>query len=103
MDILQHSFLQVPLKNLAEIYQNDVAPQLTKRNKVIAIGTAILLMISYKVSAIIRPPRNLRHIPHQSYFSFISSLLSKETILERSQRYGLPHINSDESNGIYLV
>jgi hypothetical protein len=44
MDILQHSFLQVPLKKLAEIYQNEVVPQLTKRNKVIAIGTAILLI-----------------------------------------------------------
>ncbi|KAI8879154.1 cytochrome P450 [Backusella circina FSU 941] len=102
METLQLSFLEVPLKKLIELYKNDVVPQLTKKNKVIAIGTAILLVVSYKINTIIRPPRNLRHIPHQSYFSFISSILSKETILERSQRYGLPHINSEESNGIYL-
>lgn len=103
MTSLQKSFMEVPLKNLTEIYNNEVIPRLTKKNKVIAISAAIVLMVTYKLNDLLRPPRKLRHIPHQGYFSFLMSLFRKETVLERSQRYALPQIDSAESNGLYLV
>jgi hypothetical protein len=103
LDILRRPFLQVPLKNIAEIYNDQILPRMTKKNKVVAISTAIILMITYKLNKLLRPPRHLAHIPYQSYFSLISSLLTKKTFLERSQHFGLPLINSKESNGLYLV
>ncbi|KAI8879153.1 cytochrome P450 [Backusella circina FSU 941] len=59
-------------------------------------------MVAYKLNSILRPPRQLRHIPHQGYFSFLTSLFKEDSILKRSQRYALPQINSKESNGLYL-
>jgi hypothetical protein len=103
MEVFQHPFLEAPLKNLSELYYNQVVPRLTTKNKVIAITTAIFLVVSYKISNKIMPPRSLRHIPHQAYFSYFISLISREPVLKRQQRFGLPVINSKENNGLYLV
>jgi hypothetical protein len=103
MEILQNSFLEAPFKKLTDIYANEIVPKLTKKNKLIGISAAILMIVAYQINSIIRPPRNLRHIPRQGYFNFLSSLLGNEPILKRAQRYALPLVNSNKNNGLYLV
>jgi hypothetical protein len=103
MNTLQNSFMKIPYANLANIYSNEIAPRLTRRNKVIAISAAILLIISYKITNIIRPPRKLLHIPYQGYFSFFLNLLRNEPVIQRAQRFSLPLLNSKDSNGLYSV
>jgi hypothetical protein len=103
MEIIQQTLESPLVKNITEIYSNEIVPRLTKRNKVIAISAAIFLMVSYKISNVIHPPRKLRHIPHMGYFDFLSTFLKKEHMLQRSQIFALPLVNSEGSNGLYLV
>jgi hypothetical protein len=103
MSLIQNTFLQVPFQQLTEVYYEQVVPRLTKKNKVIAITAAIFLLVSSKLNALLRPPRKLRHIPYQGFFSYFVSLITDDSILERSQRYALPTVNSEENNGMYLV
>ncbi|KAI8881514.1 cytochrome P450 [Backusella circina FSU 941] len=101
MDTLQSSYLEVSFKNLTNIYNSEIVLRLTKRNKIVAISAAIILIISYKINNIIRPPRKLLHIPHQGFFNFFLNLLRNEPTIQRAQRYSLPLINSKNSNGLY--
>jgi hypothetical protein len=103
MPLIQNTFLQVPLQQLTEVYYEQVVPRLTKKNKVIVITAAIFLLVSSKLNALLRPPRKLRHIPHQGFFSYLVSLTADDSILKQSQRYALPTVNSKENNGLYLV
>jgi hypothetical protein len=103
MSLLQHPLLEKPLNNLNEFYLQEIVPRLTKKNKVIAITAAIVFLFSYKVNQVLRPPRRLRHLPHQGYFDFLASLFKRESPLERAQRYSLPLLSSEENNGLYLV
>lgn len=41
--LLQNSFLEAPLNDALSLYQNEIVPRLTKKNKAIAIGVAVTL------------------------------------------------------------
>ncbi|KAI8878901.1 cytochrome P450 [Backusella circina FSU 941] len=102
MSSITSSFFEDSLKNFIDIYYKEIVPRLTKKNKVVAISAAVLLTVLYKVNQIIRPPRNLRHIPYQGYFDFMSSIFKKESPLVKAERFSLPLLDSAKGNGIYL-
>ncbi|KAI8883547.1 cytochrome P450 [Backusella circina FSU 941] len=102
MSILPSSFLEVPLKQLNEAYYEQIVPKLTKKNKAVAVVAVAFLVVFSKLNTLLRPPRKLRHIPYQGFFSYLVSLAKDKSILQRSQRYGLPKVDSEENNGIYL-
>jgi hypothetical protein len=88
-----------------EFYNKYVVPKLTTKNKVIAISTAVALSTYLLVDRLFRPPKNLRHIPYQSYFSFVQSAINKENYCMKAERFALPFINSpaNNNNSIYMV
>jgi hypothetical protein len=100
---LTRSFFEGSLNNVIDIYNKEIVPRLTKKNKALAISAAVLLTVMYQVNRLIRPPRNLRHIPYQGYFSHLSAMFKKEPPLTQSQRFSLPYLDSKKGNGIYLV
>ncbi|KAI8054841.1 cytochrome P450 [Thamnidium elegans] len=103
MSLLENSFLKLPLQNAIQLYGDEVVPRLTKRNKVIAIGTAVALSIIYFLrDRVTKPPRKLRHIPYLSYFGVLKSMYYKESVRDRSARVHIPEINSENSNGLFL-
>jgi hypothetical protein len=100
----QNKFLEVPLQNAITLYNNEVVPRLTKKNKVIAISVAVALSLVYIIrDRVFKPPRNLRHIPYFGYFSVIKSLMNGESIFDRGYKYNVPHADCKNSNGLYLV
>jgi hypothetical protein len=102
--IIQNQFLKTQLDSAIELYNNQVVPKLTKRNKVIAIGTAITLsLIALFHEKVLKPPKKLRHIPHVSFFNIFKVLIRGETYWERAYRTQLPLLDSPESKGLYLV
>lgn len=50
MSLLQKSFLKVPLQDAVMLYNNEIVPRLTKKNKVIAISVAIVMYLVYLVT-----------------------------------------------------
>lgn len=104
MSLLENSFLKLPLQNATQLYNDEVVPRLTKKNKVIAISAAVALSIIYFIrDRVTKPPRKLRHIPYLSYFGVLKSMYSKESVRDRSARVHIPEINSENSNGLFLV
>jgi hypothetical protein len=98
---LKHSFLEAPSK-IIEFYYDQVMPRLNKRNKVITISAAVVL-ICYKITDMLKPPKHLRHIPYQNYFGHFISILRRDSALERAQKFSFNLINSQDSNGLFLV
>jgi hypothetical protein len=99
--LLQRSFLEAPSK-ITEFYYDQVMPRLNKRSKVIAISAAVVL-ICYKITDMLKPPKHLRHIPYQNYFGHFVSILKRDSALERAQKFSFHLINSQDSNGLFLV
>lgn len=103
MSLIQSGFLQVPLKNTIEIYNNVVVPRLTKKNKVIGITAAIFMSLVLIIrDRVFKPPRNLRHIPYFGYYGLIKSIASGESLYDRSMRVHVPLVNSSR-DGLYVV
>jgi hypothetical protein len=69
---------------------------------VIAISAAVVL-ICYKITDMLKPPKHLRHIPYQNYFGHFVSILKRDSALERAQKFSFNLINSQDSNGLFLV
>lgn len=104
MSLLENTFLHIPLQHALQVYSQQVAPKLTKDNKCIAIGTAIALSLIYLIQdRILKPCRNLRHIPYLSYLGTLRSMLRDESIWDRSHRLHLPLIEAENSKGLFLV
>lgn len=94
--------LQQKIKHVLEFYSTYTV--LNKRQKTIGITAAIMLSLIYLVrEKLLKPPKNLRHIPYISYFSIIRSLFTGESNWDRFYRVVIPHIDSPQSNGLYLV
>lgn len=103
MSLLQNTFLKVPLENALTLYSNEIVPRLTKKNKVISISVAVVLSLVYLIrDRVLKPPRNLRHIPYVSYFGVIKSTLFHESIWSRAYKVHLPEIDK-KNHGIFLV
>ena len=102
--IKNNTFLQEPLQKAIEIYQQDVVPRLTKKNKTIAISTAVAISLIYFIrDKYFKPPKNIRHISYQGYFDVIKSIIIKESYWDRAYRLSLPTIDSETNNGLYVV
>ncbi|GAA5801589.1 hypothetical protein HPULCUR_007037 [Helicostylum pulchrum] len=102
MSLIQSGFLQVPLKNAIEIYNNEVIPRLTKKNKAIGISFAIFMsFVLLMRDRVFKPPRNLRHIPYFGYYSLIKSIASGESLYDRGMRVHVPLVNSSH-DGLYV-
>jgi hypothetical protein len=102
--IKNNTFLQEPLQKAIEIYQQDVVPRLTKKNKTIAISTAVAISLIYFIrDRYFKPPKNIRHISYQGYFDVIKSMITKESYWDRAYRLSLPTIDSETNNGLYVV
>ncbi|KAL9545818.1 hypothetical protein MBANPS3_006962 [Mucor bainieri] len=101
--IKNNAFLQVPLQRAIQIYEQQVVPRLTSKNKTIGIAAAVAMTLIYLIrDKIFKPPRNIRHIPYQGYYDFIKSIYTKETYWDRAHRWTLPRIDSESSNGLYV-
>jgi hypothetical protein len=104
MPFLQNTFLESPLKHAIALYNHEIIPRLSRRNKAIAITAAITMSFVLIVrEKILKPPKKLRHIPYISLFTLIGSLLKGESIWNRSYRVYFPIINSKKGSGLYTV
>lgn len=89
---------------LLRLYNLYISPYLSKRNKIIGISTAITMSLCYIIrDRVLKPPRQLRHIPYHSHFQVLRAILTGESYWDRSYRLTIPEIDSKESNGIYVV
>nr|BDB32861.1 cytochrome P450 monooxygenase [Thamnidium elegans] len=103
MSLTENTFLQVPLQNAIQLYNQEVVPRLTKKNKVIAISAAVALSLIYFIQdRIMKPPRKLRHIPYLGYFDTLRSMWRNESIWDRSHRVHLPAIEAKDSKGLFV-
>ncbi|KAI7893584.1 cytochrome P450 [Mucor mucedo] len=102
MSLLQNSFLEVPLKNALALYNKEVIPRLTKKNKIISISVAVALSLIYLIrEKVLKPPKHLRHIPYISYLDSVKAILTRESAWDRSYRVFLPEIDQ-KNHSIFL-
>jgi hypothetical protein len=102
--IENNTFLQEPIQKAFEIYQKNIVSRLTKKNKTIAISTAVAISLIYFIrDRYFKPPKNIRHIPYQGYFDVYKSLLTKESYTDRAHRISIPTVDSKTSNGLFVV
>ncbi|ORX42927.1 cytochrome P-450 cyp509A1 [Hesseltinella vesiculosa] len=99
---VQHLKDVVNVDVLLEWYEKYMSKYTNTRAKRISIGVAISLLwfarSVYKKSV---PPKQLRHFPHVSYFSFMKNLLmQKESTYNMFHRYNQPLI--EQTHGFYL-
>lgn len=89
---------------ILSLYHSYVVPHLTKRNKIIGISAAITVSLCYMIrDRMLKPPKNLRHLPYHTHYQVLRSILSGESYWDRSYRLTIPQIDDKESNGIYVV
>ncbi|CEP08816.1 hypothetical protein [Parasitella parasitica] len=88
---------------MIEVYQHQVIPRLTKKNKAVAISTAVALSLIYVIrDRYFKPPKNIRHLPYQGYLDVFRSSITNEPYPDRAKRVLLPIIDSQSNNGIYV-
>ncbi|OBZ91245.1 hypothetical protein A0J61_00715 [Choanephora cucurbitarum] len=88
---------------LIELYHKHVADHLTKKNKKIGITAAVVATLVYYIhDRIFKPPKELRHIPYQTYYSFVGSILRQESLWESYRRKILPVMDDKDNDGIYV-
>ncbi|KAI8079517.1 cytochrome P450 [Gilbertella persicaria] len=90
-------------QSLVDVYRDTILPRLTQRNKAIGIGLAVALTFLYYVQdRLLKPPKQFRHLPYQSYFELIQSVIQKESYWDRAYRTVMPKIDTKESCGLYM-
>lgn len=72
------------------------------KNKAIAISTAVLLSTYLVVNKLFFPPKELRHIPYETYYGIIQHFLKGGNFTENFDDFALPLINNFKK-GIYMV
>lgn len=104
MLVLQNSFLELPLQNAVALYHDHVVPRLTRKNKSVAISVAIVLsLIAFIREKILKPPKNIRHIPYISVIKSIKATLRDESIWNRAYKLYLPAIHTPGNKGVIAV
>lgn len=104
MSLIQNSFLEVPLQNAINLYNNEVVPRLTKRNKVIGITAAVAISLVYLIrEKILKPPKKIRHIPYLGFTTLVKSILANESISDRTYKLNLPQLHKPGNKGLYSV
>lgn len=100
---MESSLLNTSSTHIEKVY-HQVLKTITK-NKWTSISAAVLLSTSLIIhETILKPPKNLRHIPYHSYFDAFWSSLRGESYYQTSKRIMLPYINSNNNyRGLYCV
>ncbi|KAI9257781.1 cytochrome P450 [Helicostylum pulchrum] len=94
--------LQQQLKYAMVFYSTHIIPRFQK-NKSIGISAAVIMSLIYLFrERVMKPPKQLRHIPHINFFSVFRSLFTGESFWERAYRVVIPFIDSPKSNGLFL-
>lgn len=101
--IAQRSFLGTPLSQVLQFYHQYIFPRLARDKKIITISITTALAFYVLVDKLFGAPKKLRHIPYQSYYSFFKSIFNGEDIIQQTENFRLPLINSPTNNGIYMV
>lgn len=95
MSLVISTFLKVPFEGVLQFYNSELISRITKKNKLISISIAIAFsLVWYMTEKVMKPPKNLRHIPYLSYFDSIMSTLYNESLWNRASRVHLPIINN---------
>lgn len=104
MPLTENSFLKVPWETAITLYNNEIVPRVTKKNKRLTISAAIAMALVYFIrDKVFKPPRNIRHISYLSYLgSSISALLS-QSIWDRAYAAHIPEIDRVDGNGLFVV
>lgn len=96
--------LQIAFRNIFDLYIKKAVPRLMQGNKSITISTAVVLFIMYLFKEkMMKPPKNLRHIPYIGYFSIFRTVITGESFWDRTYRVIVPFVDTLKTNGIYLV
>lgn len=104
MNTIQNSFLEVPLQNALALYNQEVLPRLTKKNKIIGISAAVAISLVYFIKEkVMKPPKNLRHIPYINFISLVKSIFRGDSINTRTYDLYLPELDKPGSRGLYTV
>ncbi|CAO3639437.1 unnamed protein product [Mucor hiemalis] len=102
MSLIQNFFLEAPLQNAVNLYNNEVLPRLTKRNKVIGISAAVAISLVFLIREnVLKPPKKIRHIPYLSFIKVVKSMFANESISDRTYKLNLPKLHSPENKGLY--
>ncbi|KAI8070958.1 cytochrome P-450 cyp509A1 [Gongronella butleri] len=92
----------IKVDKLLELYEKHVARYTNTRGKRVSIGVAVALL--YFARAVYKkamPPKNIRHIPHVSYFKFMRQfLIEKKSTYEMFKDLYEPIMA--KTNGFYL-
>ncbi|KAI9345051.1 cytochrome P450 [Pilaira anomala] len=103
MLLSENTFLQAPLQGAIQLYNKEIIPKLTKKNKVIAISAAVVLSLVYFIQdRILKPPRKLRHIPYTSFIGKLKSIWTGESRWDHGYRAHLPLIAKGKGKGLFL-
>ncbi|KAI8328859.1 cytochrome P450 [Choanephora cucurbitarum] len=77
-----------------------ILPQLRKKTGVISVGAAVILTLLYNtLQKFNRPPKQLRHLPYISYFTFLKYSFRDALFETFSKEMTMPLVRS---NGIYM-
>jgi hypothetical protein len=73
-----------------DVLTTKLLPLLNTKSKTKYIATAVTLYILAKVYNTIAYPRNLRHIKRVSALAWMNSLMTRESHLQREEKYIIP-------------
>lgn len=73
-----------------DVLTAKLLPRLNKKSKIAYIAATIALYVAVKVYNAIAYPRNLRHIKRVSALAWMNSLMTRETHLQREEKYIIP-------------
>ncbi|KAI9476252.1 MAG: cytochrome P450 [Benjaminiella poitrasii] len=95
---------KLSLQYLLNFYPKIIAQQLSNGKKRMTMGlVALTISLLYVFhEKLLKPPKNIRHIPYLGYFDYIRSIIKKESYWDRAHRNLLPMIDSPQNNGFYV-
>ncbi|KAI9345052.1 cytochrome P450, partial [Pilaira anomala] len=103
MLLTNYNFLQAPLQDVIQLYNKEIIPKLTKKNKVIAISAAVVLSLAYFIQdRVLKPPRKLRHIPYISFIGKLKSIWMGESRWDHGYKAHFPLIAKGKGKGLFL-
>lgn len=99
------SVVETSLQTVLDFYQKFIVPNATRRNKTLSLSLAVSLYLIYYVREhVLKPPKNLRHIPYVGYFDLIKSVFNKQSFADMEYKFTIPLINAEGSNqSVFLV
>ncbi|KAI8891343.1 cytochrome P450 [Backusella circina FSU 941] len=97
----ENQSLQQISQHIIAIYKGALLLFL-KHRRVSIIIASLLAWLMLKLNNMLRPPKNIRHIPYFGMLGVIHSVFKGERYPESALRTSLPEINSPKSKGIYI-